>query len=95
MGTIEIMASSFKDTIAKLGYEILKREGEDVIIQKKDELATILILFSGKEKHLTGAIQTNKLIYTLDEISHQYAIFREMKQDLKTFKQLSGYDIID
>lgn len=41
MGLATIMASSFKDTLAKLGYEILKRDGDD-----------ILILFEGKERRL-------------------------------------------
>ena len=89
------MASSFKNTIAQMGYEIAAKDKESVLIQKKDELATILILFHNKDKNISGAIQTNKLIYTLDEISRQYTIFREMKEDLKTFKKLSGYDIID
>lgn len=89
------MASSFKDKIQEMGYEIVKRDKEGVFIKKKDELATILILFTNEGKTLLGAVQTNKLIYTLDEISHQYAIFREMQEDLKTFKRLSGYDIIN
>lgn len=89
------MASSFKDKIQEMGYEIVKKDKESVFIQKKDELATILILFKNEDKTLLGAIKTNKLIYTLNEISHQYAIFKEMKEDLETFKQLSGYDIID
>lgn len=89
------MASSFKDKIQEMGYEIVKRDKESVFIQKKDELATILILFTNEDKTLLGAIKTNKMIYTLNEISHQYAIFKEMKEDLETFKQLSGYDIIN
>ena len=89
------MASSFKDKIQEMGYEIVKRDKESIFIQKKDELATILISFTNEDKTLLGAIKTNKLIYTLNEISRQYAIFREMKEDLETFKQLSGYDIID
>ena len=89
------MASSFKDKIQEMGYEIVKRDKESIFIQKKDELATILISFTNEDKTLSGAIKTNKLIYTLNEISRQYAIFREMKEDLETFKQLSGYDIID
>lgn len=89
------MASSFKDKIQEMGYEIVKKDKESVFIQKKDELVTILILFTNEDKTLSGAIKTNKLIYTLNEISHQYAIFKEMKEDLETFKQLSGYDIID
>lgn len=95
MGAIKIMASSFKDKIQEMGYEIVKRDKESIFIQKKDELATILISFTNEDKTLLGAIKTNKLIYTLNEISRQYAIFREMKEDLETFKQLSGYDIID
>ena len=95
MGAIKIMASSFKDKIQEMGYEIVKRDKESIFIQKKDELATILISFTNEDKTLSGAIKTNKLIYTLNEISRQYAIFREMKEDLETFKQLSGYDIID
>ena len=95
MGLATIMASSFKDTLAKLGYEILKRDGDDILIVKRDEVADILILFEGKERHLSGAVKTNQFIYSLDQICHQYSLFREMKEDLKTFKQLSGYDIID
>lgn len=95
MGLNQIMASSLKDAIAKMGYEIATQNEESVLIQKKDELATILILFHKKDKDIFGAIKTNKPIYTLDEISRQYAIFREMKEDLKTFKRLSGHSIID
>lgn len=87
--------SSFQTKINELGYEICKKVNKEIIIQKYDELATIVIYFNGEEKQISGAIKTNKLIYTLNEISHQYSIFRTMEADLKTFKQLSGYDIIN
>ena len=89
------MSSSFNETVGKLGYEVVKRVGKEVLLKKEGKVATILILFNGEEKQISGSIKTNVLISTLDEISSQYAMFKEMQEDLKTFKQLSNYDILN
>ena len=86
---------NFGETVARMGYEIFAKDSETILIRKQYELASIFILFDNKNKEISGAIRTDKLIYNLDEIANHYSIFRDMKADLKTFQQLSHYDIID
>ena len=88
---------SFKDTVTKMGYEILEKTKDNIILKKEDEdgIATTLIYFDNTTKTLSGVIKTEKLLCTIGEIAHQYKIFREMRKDLNTFNQLSNYDILN
>ena len=87
--------ASFKDKVVEMGYEFVKREEDTLLIKKADPLANIYVLFNFTGKDIIGSIQTNKPIYNLDEIAHHYKLFRDMQADLKIFKQLTGYDILN
>ena len=87
--------ASFKDKVIEMGYEFVERNEETLSIKKVEKLATIYILFNFTGKDIIGSICTNKPIFTLDEIAHHYKLFRDMQADLKVFKQLTGYDILN
>ena len=89
------MASSFKDQLAKMGYDIGLVQGDEVLVKKEDPVACILITFNNKEKNLFGAVKAKKLISSLDDVTRIYSLFNEMKEDLKTFNKLSNYDILN
>ena len=89
------MASSFNTKVNELGYKIVKKKDENILITKEGDLATIVILFENDKKYISGCIKINRFIYTVAEQAEQYAIFNEMLEDLKTFKELSGYDILN
>ena len=87
--------SSFKETVENMGYEITTQDKDNILIVKRFEIADAVILFNNVTKTMSGAVNTKKMIYNLDQICEQYAIFRAMRSDLKTLQQLSKYDIID
>ena len=89
------MGLSFNQQISVLGYRIHSRDEESILIAKEKDVANIYIFFDIHLRQMTGCIATNGLIYNLDQISRHYAVFREMRQDLKKFQQLCNYAIID
>lgn len=88
-------SNSFKEQLQKMGYDNVLYQGNEILVEKKEEVASILITFSNSEKTLFGAVKANKMISTLDEVSRIYSLFNQMKEDLKTFNKLSNYDILN
>lgn len=86
---------NFYDKIAEMGYELSKKNEEEILIIKKEEIANTIIYFDVSKKQISGAIQTNRLLYTIDDIAKHYKIFRDMREDLTVLQQLSKYDIIN
>lgn len=85
---------NFYDKITEMGYELSKKTETEILITKKEEIADTVIYFDTVQKQISGAIKTNKLLYTVDDIAKHYKIFREMREDLTVLQQLSKYDII-
>ena len=85
---------NFNDKIEELGYVIREKNEEFIIIEQKEEISDIVILFGIKDKIITGYLRPNNVIQDLEDITHQYTIFRRMKQDLKELSELSHYAII-
>lgn len=84
----------FEEKLQELDYSIKTKNQNVIVIEKKHELSDIIILFNLRDKSISGYLKPNDLITDLTDICNQYTIFREMKEDLKTFSELSNYDII-
>ena len=82
-----------RELINELEYVITRYEDDFVLIKKRDDdnIADVVIGFDLKLKLLYGWVITLVPIHNIDEIAHQYEIYREMKSDLKKFKEVSGY----
>jgi len=90
------MASKFNETVKEMGYEIEESTDPNLILlRRKDPISDTLILFNKKERRISGALKANCLLSTKEQICKQYEMFEEMLEDLKEFKRLSGYDIIN
>jgi hypothetical protein len=90
------MASKFNETVKEMGYEIDESTDPNVILlQRKNPISDTVILFNKKERRVSGALKANCLLSTKEQMSKQYEMFEEMLEDLKEFKRLSGYDIIN
>ena len=78
------------------GYEVLPCDSPLVKVKKYDEenVADIIIIFNKETKTIGGGLITVKAIQTLNDISHQYKVFREFQRDIKEFAKRTGYDII-
>lgn len=85
---------NFLDKITELGYELSKRTENEILIIKREEIADTVIYFNRTEKQISGAVKTNRLLYSIDDIARHYAIFRSMRDDLTVLQQLCKYDII-
>ena len=86
----------FLDTIAELGYEIVPIEKPFIKIKKFDNsnIAHIVIILDKETKTLSGGLVTVAPLRTLDDIAHQYKIFREFDKDIKYLSSRTGYGII-
>lgn len=91
-----LMATDFKSIMEDMGYQFHNKVNDTVAIIYKDPLviSDIVLLFNKKEKYATGLIKPLTVIYDLDQISHQYELFRKMQNDIKFFAQILKYDII-
>lgn len=87
----------FLDTIAELGYEIVPVEKPYIKIKKYDTLniANIVIIFDKETSTLSGGLVTVSPLKTVDDIAHQYTIFKDFQNDIKYFSKQTGYDIIE
>lgn len=85
---------NFKDTITELDYQIKEQTENYIMIEKKSAISDIIILFDLKEKAIAGYLKPNNILKELEDITHQYTVFREMKSDLKYLSEISKYDII-
>ncbi len=85
---------NFLDKIQEMDYELKEKLNHVILIEKKANISDLIILFNVKEKYVSGYLKANDLIKDLQDISHQYTLFRELQNDLKTLAKLSGYAII-
>ena len=90
------MATDFKSIMEDMGYQFHNKINDSVAIIHKDPLviSDIVIIFNKKEKYTTGLIKPLTVIKDLDQISHQYELFRQMQKDVKFFAEILKYDII-
>lgn len=86
---------NFFDKLIELNYDVVKRDKEEILIKKKYDIADIYIYFDISNKQITGSISTNKLLYNIDDIAEHYKIYREMRADLETFRELSKYEVLN
>lgn len=94
MKGIEILTMNFNDKIEELGYFIREKNREFIIIEQKERISDIVILFGIKDRVIAGYLRPNNVIQDLDDITHQYTVFRKMEKDLKELSELSHYAII-
>lgn len=85
---------NFYDKITEMGYEVKEKTDNYIMLFKEESISDVVILFSSKEKTISGYLKPNTIIKELEDISHQYTVFRQMKKDLKELSDLSHYDII-
>lgn len=86
------MANTFNKTVEEMGYKIDTQDKETILLKKEDESFVSLVMFEITKKELLGAIRAKKLMYSKKEIN---TVFNSLETDLKTFKQLSNYDIMN
>ena len=84
----------FTEKLQELDYSIKSRTDNLILIEKKSRLSNIIILFNLRDKSVSGYLKPNDLISDIHDMAYQYSLFREMRRDLKTFSELSNYDII-
>lgn len=89
------MATTFNKTIKEMGYVIDKQDEEIILLKKTDKIFNVLVLFNQTNKQLLGALQPTKLIYSQADALKANILFDALQEDLKTFKQLSNYDIMN
>lgn len=85
---------NFNDKIQEMDYQIKTQNSNCIVIEKKRNISDIIIIFDLKEKTVSGYLKPNNILKELDDISYQYATFREMKEDEKELAKLSRYDIL-
>ena len=85
---------NFYDKIQEMDYTIKQKNENCIVIESKQEISDKVIIFDIQRKTLTGYLKPNDLILDLDDISHQYTLFRELQSDLKELTNLSQYKII-
>ena len=85
---------NFYDKIQEMDYIIKIKNENCIMIESKQEISDKVIIFDIQRKTLTGYLRPNDLILDLDDISHQYTLFRELQKDLKELTNLSQYKII-
>lgn len=85
---------NFYDKIQEMDYTIKLKNENCIVIESKQEISDKVIIFDINQKTLTGYLKPNDLILDLDDISHQYTLFRELQKDLKELTNLSQYKII-
>ena len=84
----------FLEKLQELDYSIKSQTDNLILIERKSNISDIIILFNKRDKTVSGYLKPNNLIEDFSDMCHQYALFREMRRDLKTFSELSNYDII-
>ena len=85
---------NFQDKIEEMEYQIKSQNDNCIVIEKNRSISDIVIIFDLKEKVISGYLKPNNIIKELEDITHQYTLFREMKSDLKKLSDLSNYEII-
>ena len=85
---------NFLDKIQEMDYEIKTQNDKCIVIEQKQNISDLIILFDIPNKVVSGYLKPNNIIKTLDDISHQYTLFRQLQSDLKELAKLSKYDII-
>lgn len=86
---------TFFDKITELGYVVMNRTKTEILIRKTEDIANTYIYFNMEDRTLTGSVLPKEYMTNLSDVCENYKIFLQMKQDLITFKQLSGYDILN
>lgn len=85
---------NFNDKIQEMDYQIKSQNDNCIVIEKKRSISDAVIIFDLKEKVISGYLKPNNIIKELEDITHQYTIFRELQSDLKHLAELSKYEII-
>ena len=86
---------TFFDKITELGYVVMKRTKTEILIKKTEDIANTYIYFNMEEQTLTGSVLPKEYMTNLSDVADNYKVFLQMKQDLITLKQLSGYAILN
>lgn len=84
---------NFYDKIQEMDYVIKQHTPNCIVIESKQEISDKIIIFDIKNKKLMGYLKPNDLLGNLDDISHQYTLFRQLQEDLKELENLSKYTI--
>lgn len=82
---------TFDEALLELKYSIKERSREIITIVFEDKPSNIIILFDLKNRLIDGMLCPNSAIKNIAEMSHQYALYNKMKDDLKKLEELSGY----
>ena len=85
---------NFYDKITEMGYQVKEQTDNYIMVIKQEKISDVVILFSTKERVIAGYLKPNTIIKELEDITHQYTVFRQMKDDIKELSELSKYDII-
>lgn len=81
----------FNEALSKLQYSIKSQDKNYISIVFEDKPSSIIILFDLKNKLIDGMLTPNEGIRDINQMSHQYALYNKMQDDLKTFAELSKY----
>ncbi len=75
--------------IHNLGYTITRREDSCVFMKKRDDddIADCVLVIDTACGTIGGWIMTLVPIRKIDEIAHQYKVYRELQHDLKIAKK--------
>lgn len=85
---------NFYDKITEMGYAVKEQTDNYIMLIREEDISDVIILFSTKEKTISGYLKPNTIIKELEDITHQYTVFRQMKDDINELSELSKYDII-
>ena len=85
---------NFYDKITELDYQIKTKNDNCIYIVSEQTVSNIIIIFDNENKRITGYLKPNDIIKSLEDITHQYSLFRKLQNDLKELSSLCKYDIV-
>lgn len=86
---------NFKQTIEQMGYDILDKNPEQIIIHKEIDHCHIRIAFFLEGRKIHGIVQPFGVIMKQNDINRLQAIWDISVKDVKTLSELSKYDIME
>lgn len=87
---------ALEDILTERGYEFTGANTQFLKYRKRDEnnVSDVIMIFDISTKTFTSGIVPVRPIYNIDDISHQYKIFRDMEKDIKYFSEELEYEKI-
>ena len=85
---------NFYDKIQELDYTVRTKNEHCIIIEQKETISDIVMIFDLDNRTVSGYLKPNDIIKDVNEIAHQYQVFLRMKKDEKEFAKLSKYAIL-